>query len=248
MIARLAWLLFLLPMAPAGAANLATDLSDDEIAITSSFAGTNLLLFGSMGASEPRDGLDVVVVVHGPEQPMTIYRKQRVAGIWVNSKPVRFDNVPGYYAVVSNRALEDITTQQNLRRENIGPENLVLISTDEADLEELRELTGAIIQNRTDEGLYITGPEAVTFPAGSLFRSNIEFPASVPVGDYRVIVRLFRDGEEVDRSTKVLTVGKRGLEQWIYSFAHEQSLAYGLVAVLLAVFFGWFASVVFRQR
>ncbi|MFN3233471.1 MAG: TIGR02186 family protein [Alphaproteobacteria bacterium] len=237
-----------LPMGQAGAASLATDLSEDEIAITSSFAGTSLLLFGSMGTTAPQDGLDVVVVVHGPEQPMTIYRKQRTAGVWINSQPVKFDNVPGYYAVVANRPLDEIASAQHLRRENIGPQNLVLISRAETSVDELRELSRAITDNRADEGLYIIDEQAVKFPAGNLFRTNINFPASVPVGDYRVIVRLFKDGNEVDRSTKVLTVGKRGLEQWIYAFAHQQSLAYGLVAIALAVFFGWFASVIFRQR
>ena len=130
----------------------------------------------------------------------------------------------------------------------MGPSNLVLISTDEADLEQLKELTGAIVENRMASGLYSVAEDAVTFPAISLFRTDINFPANVPVGDYRVLVRLFHEGVEVDRSITVLTVGKRGLEQWIYQFAHNQSLLYGLASVLLAVFFGWFASVIFRQR
>ncbi|MBI1179846.1 MAG: hypothetical protein GC201_04760, partial [Alphaproteobacteria bacterium] len=83
----------------ARAASLATDLSSRQIAITSSFNGTSLLLFGSKNGGRAEGPVDIIAVVHGPEQPMTIYRKERVAGIWVNSDPVRFHNVPGFYAV-----------------------------------------------------------------------------------------------------------------------------------------------------
>ena len=241
-------ILLCLSGAYANAAELATDLSANEIAITSSFTGQDLLLFGTKGGDKAPDDLDIIVVVHGPEGPMRIWRKTQVAGIWVNSAPVSFENVPGYYALASNRPLTEITNPETLRQLNIGPANLVLLSTEDVSLDELAELRTALIEDRHAEGLYIQDETAVTFPEGSLFRTTIRFPANVPVGDYRVLVRLFQDGREIDQTTTVVTVGKRGLEQWVYNFAHDWPLAYGLMAVLLAVFAGWLASVVFRSR
>jgi uncharacterized protein (TIGR02186 family) len=242
-----ALLLALLPGA-ALAATLSSDLSSRDIAIRSNFNGTSLLLFGSKNTG-PREGpVDIIAVVHGPEQPMTIYRKQRVAGIWVNSRPVRFHNVPGFYAVASNRRLADIAGAGYLRQENIGPDNLVLLSVEDVSVGELRDLRRAIVDNRTQAGLYEIREDAVTFPSGDLFRADIYFPARVPVGDYRVIVRMFRGGKEIGRTTTILTVGKQGLEQWLYTVAHGQPLAYGLSAVVLAVIAGWAAAAVFRSR
>ena len=241
-------LLAMAAAAPAQAASLSTDLSDHEIAITSSFKGQNLLLFGSKGTETEPQNLDIIVVVHGPETPMRIWRKKRVAGIWVNSAPVSFDNVPGYYAVASNRPLMDIANPGYLRQQNIAPENLVLLSSEDVSVDELTALRSALIDDRRQAGLYIEDEASVSFPAGSLFRTNIDFPANVPVGDYRVLVRLFRDGQEIDRTISVLNIGKRGLEQRIYNFAHDMPLAYGLMAVLLAVAAGWAAAAAFRQR
>lgn len=229
---------------PASAEDLATDLSDHEIAITSSFAGTSLLLFGTRGA-EP-DGVDIIVAVRGPETPMKVWRKQRVAGIWINSEPVTFANVPGYYAVASNRPLNEITTADYLRANNIGPENLVLLSVENISITEARELRTAIIDNRSDAGLYQTDAGAVTFPPGGLFRTDIVFPANVPVGNYRILVLLMRDGIELDRTSTILGIGKQGLEQQIYSFAYERPALYGLIAIALAVVAGWTAAMVFR--
>jgi uncharacterized protein (TIGR02186 family) len=233
---------------------LATDLSEHEVAITSDFNGLDLLLFGSTGdpgltgVDGRRPDIDVIVVVHGPEVPMKIWRKERVAGVWVNSQPVQFDNVPGYYAVAANRPLGEITTEDYLRSKNIGAENLVLISVEDVPVAEKAELRNAILSNRHDAGLYLLDEDAVTFPDGRLFRSSIHFPANVPVGDYRVIVRLFIDGVQIDRSYTVVNVGKKGLERQIYAMAQNQSLLYGIGAVLIAMFAGWLASVAFRQN
>ena len=234
--------------APARAATLSSDLSSREIAIRSNFNGTSLLLFGSKNTGLKEGPVDIIAVVHGPEQPMTIYRKQRVAGIWVNSRPVRFHNVPGFYAVASNRRLADIAGAEYLRRENIGPDNLVLLSVEDVSPDELKGLREAVIENRTRAGLYEISEDAVTFPSGDLFRADIFFPARVPVGDYRVIVRMFRGGKEIGRTTTILTVGKQGLEQWLYNTAHQRPFAYGLAAVLLAVAAGWAAAAIFRRR
>ncbi len=233
---------------------LATDLSEHEIAITADFNGMDLLLFGStgdpglIGADGQKSNIDVIVVVHGPEVPMKIWRKERVAGIWINSQPVQFDNVPGYYAVAANRPLAEITTQDYLRRKNIGAENLVLISVEDVPVAEKIELRKAILSNRRDTGLYSLDEKAVTFPDGRLFRSAIHFPANVPEGDYRVIVRLFIDGVQIDRSYTVVNVGKKGLERQIYAMAQNHALLYGIGAVLIAMFAGWLASVAFRQN
>ncbi|MGE0667392.1 MAG: TIGR02186 family protein [Sphingomonadales bacterium] len=247
MRALLVLLVLLLP-APAFAATLSSDLSSREIAIRSNFNGTSLLLFGSKNTGPKEGPVDIIAVVHGPEQPMTIYRKQRVAGIWVNSRPVRFHNVPGFYVVASNRRLADIAGAEYLRRENIGPDNLVLLSVQDVSPEELKGLRQAVVENRAQAGLYAVREDAVTFPSGDLFRADIFFPARVPVGDYRVLVRMFRGGKEIGRTTTILTVGKQGLEQWIYNTAHQRPLAYGLAAVLLAVAAGWTAAAVFRRR
>lgn len=231
----------------ARADSLATDLSDHEIGITSSFAGTSLLLFGTKGARWANDDLDVIVVVRGPETPMKVWRKQRIAGIWIKSEPVAFDNVPGYYAIASNRPLKFVASTEYLRKNNIGPQNLVLVSVEDVAVGAAIELRRAIIQNRREAGLYFEIDDAVTFSGGGLFRTDIHFPANVPVGDYRILILLLQDGVEVDRTSKVLSVGKQGIERQLYSFAYDRPALYGIFAVVFAVAAGWAAAFIFRS-
>ena len=242
----LIFLLAALASTEARADSLATDLSDHEIGITSSFAGTNLLLFGTKGAGWADEDLDVIVVVRGPETPMKVWRKERIAGIWIKSAPVAFDNVPGYYAIASNRPLKFVASTEYLRKNNIGPQNLVLVSVEDVDVSAAIELRRAIIQNRREAGLYFEIDDAVTFSGGGLFRTDIHFPANVPVGDYRILIVLLKDGVEVDRTSRVLTVGKQGIERQLYSFAYESPALYGLFAIVFAVAAGWAAALIFR--
>ena len=84
------------------------DVSTRSVSITSNFAGTEILVFGTVENSRqpsPEAGTyDVVVVVEGAASPLTVRKKDRVGGVWINSKEVRFAAVPVYYAIASTRS------------------------------------------------------------------------------------------------------------------------------------------------
>ncbi|MFQ5534134.1 MAG: TIGR02186 family protein [Sphingomonadales bacterium] len=248
-------LLILAVVAPAwsaAASELVTDLSEHLIAITSSFHGTDLLLFGSV--QESRDattvtqgGADIVVVVRGPDQPVVVRRKARVAGIWVNRDALVFDNVPGYYSVLSNRPLSEIAPASVLARHRIGLPYLDL-ETRQSDLPDgssgFRE---AIVRARTRDNLFIQDESAINFLGGTLFKTDVHFPANVPVGNYTTHVYLLRDGQMISAQTSPLFVDKSGIERRIYKLAHDKPAIYGILAVIMAIAAGWLAAAVFRR-
>jgi uncharacterized protein (TIGR02186 family) len=88
----------------------------------------------------------------------------------------------------------------------------------------------------------------VTLLAQTLFRANLIFPATVPVGDYRVEAYLLKDGRIVSAQSSPLSINKSGIERSLYILAHDASYLYGLIAVALAVLAGWTAGLVFRKR
>src|SRR5437764_3846541 len=77
---------------PARADGVVADLSSHLIAITTGFTGASVVLFG---ATEGRG--DIIAVVRGPEREMTVWRKGKVAGIWVKDrKSTRLNQSPMY--------------------------------------------------------------------------------------------------------------------------------------------------------
>ncbi len=219
---------------------MVSDISTRRIGIESDFTGAELLLFGSISESG-----DIVIVVKGPPQDLTVRRKQRVAAVWVNTDSVTYPDMPGFYAVASNRPLSEIASQRVLRRHAIGIENLKI----EADDETLKDqgFEQAVRRLRSENGLFSERADGVSIRGGQLFRSNITFPANVPVGQYTVQVYLFQDGQIISAETSPVLIDKSGMERAIYTFAHQWPLLYGIFAVIIAAFAGWGAAQIFRK-
>ncbi len=76
--------------APANAAAVLADLSSHIIAIGGGFTGDSVVLFGSTDGPG-----DIIAVVRGPERDVTVWRKGKVAGIWVNAEFGDVQQYPG---------------------------------------------------------------------------------------------------------------------------------------------------------
>ena len=92
-----------------------------------------------------------------------------------------------------------------------------------------------------------TGHGKIAFLGERLFRTTFTFPANVPTGVYLVQVYLVRDKDVVGAQTTPLIVSKVGVDAAVSDFAHSRSLAYGAIAVVMAVMAGWLASLPFRN-
>lgn len=234
------------------AEELAAGLSKDDIKISSSFTGTDLVLFGAIesdsgaaiGAVQDRD---VVVVVRGPGTAVTVRHKERLGPIWINRDQRRFLGVPGFYFVASTRPLSDIADAATLDRYHLGlahldfsaPPGTIMASTN---------YRNAIVRAKGRGELYSEHAGGVQFLSGSLFRTTIALPSNLPSGTYDVNVYLFRRHEIVTAFSTPLRIGKTGVERFLFKFANDLPWAYGLVAVLLAGLAGWASALVFRQR
>ena len=239
---------------PAAAERLVVSLSNHRVAVTSSFAGEDLVLFGTVepdpGKTTLRPSYDLVVTVTGPRETLRTRRKQRVLGIWVNVDSREFVRVPSYLSVLSNRPAQQIAAPDVLRRLQVGLNNFLLpqrIGPDIADTVPDDPFRVAFVQLEKQYGLYRQSGSAVTFLTPTVFRAGIPVPANVPTGNYLVDVMLFADGALAARTNSALEVTKTGFEQYVAEAARDWGLLYGLATTLMALLTGWFASVVFAR-
>jgi uncharacterized protein (TIGR02186 family) len=239
---------------PAAAERLVVSLSNHRVAVTSSFVGEDLVLFGTVEPDTPRSTLrssyDLVVTVTGPRQTLRTRHKERVLGIWVNVDSREFVRVPSYLAVLSNRPVAEIADQETLRRLQIGLGNFLLpqrIGPDIADTVRDDPFRLAFVRQENRHGLYRESATAVTFLTPTVFRAAIPLPADVPVGNYAIDVKLFANGATIASTNSALEVTKAGFEQYVADAARDYGLLYGLATALMALLTGWFASVVFRR-
>jgi uncharacterized protein (TIGR02186 family) len=241
-------------IAPAAAERLVVSLSNHRIAITSSFVGDDLVLFGAIepdaGKIITRRDYDLVVTVTGPNQTLKTRRKERVAGIWVNVDSREFLRVPSYLAILSNRPVEAIAAPDRVRRLQLGLDNFQLtqrVGADFADTVPGDPFRAAFVRLEAQYGLYRQDSTAVTFLTPTVFRAAVPVPSNVPTGNYNVDVKLFAGGVLVTRTSTALEVIKAGFEQYVADAARDHGLLYGLATAFMALFIGWFGSVVFRR-
>lgn len=239
----LAALLLVAAMGPVRAAEpLVADLSKHLVAITTGFAGTDVLLFGAVEGEG-----DVVVVVRGPNRAETVRRKDRQAGIWINSGRAEIANAPSFYRVAATRPLAEIAPPAVLERHQIGLAHLDLAIQAEDGAVAAAEYREALIRLKQKKGLYGDAVQDIGFLGQRLFRTDVHFPANVPVGTYLVEVYLLANGEVVSAQTTPLVISKIGIGADVYDFAHQQAALYGIIAIILAATAGWLAAVAFKK-
>lgn len=227
-----------------GQQELIADLSDHEIAITTGFTGAELLLFGAVEGEG-----QIVVVVTGPRQSLKVRRKQRIAGIWINTESMTFQNVPSFYAVAATGSLDeidpDVRTRQEMGLDHLGLRPLLRDrDTPVAEIQSFRE---GLIRNQVRNGLYAADSGRISVLSERLFRTRVSFPANVVTGIYTVSVYYIRDGNPVHAQTTPLRVTKIGVGAYVFRFAHTNAAAYGVFAILVAILAGWLAAVIFRK-
>jgi uncharacterized protein (TIGR02186 family) len=231
------------------AQDLVSGISQDQVEINSSYAGTSIVVFGAIEGADntPSTQNDVVVVIRGPSADMTVRRKARIAGIWINRDQMKLYGMPGYYFVASTRALEKIASLQTLARYQIGLANVIPQRMGTHVRNKGEPFRIAAIGERARDGLYQQS-ESVEFLSYSLFRVQVPIPATVPRGEYTVEAYLFRDGTVTSAQSTPLYVDQQGLERRLYRYAHASSLVYGVATVLMAMFLGWLSSLLVRQQ
>lgn len=244
---RLAVVMCLLAV-PAAAERVVAALSQNRVQIDTAFTGSEILVYGAIvrDAPAPRDSrLGIVVTVSGPERPVTVRRKERRFGIWVNVDSVEIEGVPSFYAVAASAPLASVLDQTVDEAQRISPGRVLrgIMAEDGLDPSAFGE---ALIRIRERDGAFQTSDSRVSLTDETLFSTKVALPANLVEGTYVVRVFLTRDGEIRTRYVTAVLVRKVGLERFLYRLAHDRPLAYGLLSLAIAIAAGWGASAAFR--
>ena len=147
----LALALIWLACTAAAPVKLITDISQSRIDIIYTFKGAELLVFGAIqyaNGQVPDEPPGLAVVMRGPAEPVTVRKKARVAGIWVNTRSARFESAPGFYAVATSKPIAKLVDQRTATIWEIGVDSLQLSPTGNATPAETEEFEHGLIDLR----------------------------------------------------------------------------------------------------
>ena len=243
----LAWL-----ATPVGAEQLVSQVSSEEVAITSSFAGQTLTLFGSI---EPETGSEqkyvegpyhVVVTVTGPLQKRVARKMTNQFGIWINTEQAVYEEFPSFYQVLSDSKLDTITNPITLA-ENAIPLDSPAIGKTSAPYPQSQLFRGELVKLMQRKEQFKLNEQGVIFRSDTFYFAQVALPSDAPPGPYIAHTYLFKDGVIIAEKSNGFSVRKIGFERFLGLASRQQPLLYGLVCVVLALFTGWLGGVVFRR-
>ena len=230
-------------------------MSARDIPVTANFNGTEIVVFGAVDGSQQPSAesgyYDLIIVVEGVPSRMVVRKKGNVAGLWLNTASVVFDNVPSYYAVASNRPIDEIAPEDVRALHGIGLQHLKFTpavgQSHPLSNEDIKAYRDAVVRLKRNSRLYVESPFGAGFTGKSLFRASVVLPANVTVGAFVTHVYLFREEKYLYKVSVRHTLGREGLEWYLHAFAHRLPTVYGFATVLIAVGAGLLASTAFRK-
>jgi len=238
-------------MLAAGAAQaeeVVLGFSSDQVSIDTNFDGSEILIFGAIKREEAiPDGkpVQVIVTVAGPSEPVTVRRKEKKFGIWVNVDSVEVDEAPSFYAVASSTVLGLALNDTEDLRHHISIPRAVRSVGAPMDIADPVAFTDALIRIKKASNQYQLNEGSISVDEQTLFRTAIELPAALTEGNYRTRIFLTRDGAVISDYETSIYARKVGLERWLYKLSRENALLYGLMSLAIAIAAGWGASAVF---
>ena len=206
---RAALLAFVLASPALADESIVSGLSQNRVSITADFVGSEILVYGAVKRDAPApegSPLEVIVTVEGPATPLTVRRKERVAGIWINNASVLVDSAPSFFAVATTGPLNHILSDTENLRFNITIERVIRAVGITAEADKAGEFLLALLRVRTQEDRYRVLEGKVELTEDTLFRTDVELPANLIEGEYKVRIFLLRDQKVVAHQERVVGI------------------------------------------
>ena len=240
----------ILALTPAYAAEeVVLGLSQNRVAITANFDGSEILLFGAIKRDTPPPditALGVVVTIEGPSLPLTVRRKEKRWGIWVNTDALEIDSAPAFYAVATSAPFEDVMSQTEDLRFHVSIPRAIRSVGLPTQTKDFEAFTEAVIRIRRANKLYQVLENEVDVQQETLFKTSIALPSNLTEGTYKTRIFLTRKGQVVSHFETSIEVQKVGLERFLFKLSRERPLIYGLLSLTIAIIAGWGASAFFQ--
>jgi uncharacterized protein (TIGR02186 family) len=241
-------ILAFLVASPVWAEEIVLGMSSDQVSINTNFDGSEILIFGAVkrdapAPDEPR--LQVIVTVAGPHEPVTVRRKEKRFGIWVNIDAVEVDSAPSFYAVSTSTLLGLSISETEDERHRVSIPRAIRSVGAPMNITDSESFSEALIRIKSSSDQYQLNEGKVSVDDQTLFRTAIQLPAALTEGDYETRIFLTRGGAVVAKYETSIFVRKVGLERWLYRMSRENAFLYGLMSLAIAIAAGWGASAAF---
>ena len=192
----------------------------------------------------------VVVLITGQTTEEGFNRKGRVGPFWATVGKVTIAGVPRLHLVASTAQVSTLLPPTAVDEHLLSLEALLHRAIVKPGGPNREPVLVEYLKLKQWQGVVGVFEDAVRISGSSAeraFEATIPWPATAPVGAYRVIVLHVRDRAVVRQSVQPLSVTYVGLPRFISHMAFEQGLTYGIFAVFIALGVGLVMGLLFKR-
>ena len=200
-----------------------------------------------MISGEVPNGQEIIVEIAGPAANGQFDLKGRVGPFWMTSGRAELDGAPAMYILLlpGSRDWQRKASALGLGLEKLRRKIVIQSTTVPPD-----DLFNMFVEMKKREGLYLVKDNAVTYAAAKnglrRFTAVFRFPRSTAAGNYTIKVTTVVNGAKGMEQSRSFRVDEVGFARLVYDLATNQRLAYGILAVAIALFAGAVMGLLFK--
>lgn len=218
------------------------EIQPEVLNIGTFYAGGRVAISG-----EVPQGRDVMVEITGPAANGRFDVKGRVGPFWMTRDKAELDGAPALYVLLLPG---DRPWRQEAASLGLGLENLRKGISIQSDGRSPDDLFAMFLELKKSEGLYLEEDNAVSYaPAENgrrRFKAVYSFPRSTAAGEYTIKATIIADGAKTMELFRTFHVGEVGFTRLVDDLATHRRLAYGILAVVIALLTGAVMGVIFK--
>lgn len=219
------------------------NLTPEAVHINAFFSGETLTLTGQIPATE-----DVIIEITGKDTEDSFDLTGRIGPFWMTKGSVEIDNVPVLYLLLTP---EGPDWDQTLSGLDLGMTHLETRAKATGTVEVPSGIFGMFTALKEKEGLYRTVGGAVSYTGEADgirdFTAKCRLPALIGSGTYRVQAFTVKDHAVTGRMETSFRVDEVGFVKLVDRLASDRRIAYGVSAVVIALFAGLVMGILFKQ-
>ncbi len=224
------------------AAYLIADISTHDVILNYNFKGQYITISGIIDEVE-----DVIVSVEGPIRAYRVWKKEKLNGIWINSKSFTIPAEHSYFYVASSKdpyLITDLDTLRELDLDYRFKDYQVQEKYPKLQFDQFKE---EFKLYRQALKLYPNKVESIERIGNNIFRAKFFLPACAYNGKYEVKTYAFAKSKMVSSMDLSFEVKKQGLYAAIDNISTQEPLKYAIIAILIALSAGSVAGFLFRK-
>ena len=216
------------------AKTISFDLPNNEVFLNSKINKPTFTIYGHFEGKE-----FVYLKIKGPQQKVILQKKTQVLNMWTWKKSGEFSFPSVFHFYTNNKKSDiDFRIKKNLH------DNILLLGKDDDNLKKV------LIKKKMSTRLFMINNnsfEKIEKKIPSFFKVPVYLPYNSPTGKYEIVMEKMKKNKVIEEKKIELVVKKKGLNSFVYRFAHNFSFFYGVFCALVAIIFGLSASFIYRK-